>query len=143
VASAAGELSALGQFRLAFWRKLLELYPDLAQWGPADAASSRWHPLKNSSLVVVTYISVYRCGIFVRGRRGQSLEDSKSLLLKHQKELEERLGGPISDSEGYGLSQSLEADARDHSTWPRLAGWLVSRLQAYVEALDATIRGEP
>ncbi|MCP9848974.1 hypothetical protein [Cyanobium sp. Morenito 9A2] len=143
VASQTGELSALGQFRLAFWSKLLELYPDQAQWGPADAASSRWHPLKNSSLVVVAYISVYRCGIFVRGRRGQSLEESRDVLLEHQQELEQRLGAPISDGDGYGLSQSLEADARDSTTWPELAAWLVSRLQAYVEALEATIQGEP
>jgi hypothetical protein len=143
VATQAGELSALGQFRLAFWSKLLELYPDQSQWGPVDAASSRWHPLKNSSLVVVTYISVYRCGIFVRGKRGQPLEESKALLLIHQDALEERLGVPISDSEGYGLTQSLDADARDPSTWPKLAAWLVNRLQAYVEALETTIQGEP
>jgi hypothetical protein len=139
VASQTGELSALGQFRLAFWSKLLQLYPDQSQWGPADAASSRWHPLKNSSLVVVTYISVYRCGIFVRGRRGQDLEESRQQLLGHRKELEAQLGVPISDSEGYGLSQSLEADARDPATWPQLTAWLVSRLQAYVETLEATV----
>ncbi|MEA5424282.1 hypothetical protein [Synechococcus sp. CCY9202] len=136
VASKTGELSDLGQFRLAFWSHLLELYPDQKAWGPADAASSRWYPLKNSSLVVVTYISVYRCGIFVRGRRGQELEESKQLLLSHQDELEKRLGVPISDSEGYGLTQSLEANARDPSTWPDLAAWLVSRLKIYVEALE-------
>ncbi|MCT0210296.1 MAG: DUF4268 domain-containing protein [Cyanobium sp.] len=139
VASQTGELSTLGQFRLAFWSKLLELYPDQSQWGPADAASSRWQPLKNSSLVVVTYISVYRCGIFVRGKRGQPLEESKALLLFHQEALEKRLGVPISDSEGYGLTQSLDADARDPTTWPKLAAWLDSRLQAYVEALEVIV----
>jgi hypothetical protein len=143
VASATRELSALGQFRLAFWSKLLELHPDQARWGSADAASSRWHPLTNSSLVVVTYISVYRCGIFVRGRRGQELVESRALLLSYQQELEERLRVPISDSDGYGLSQSLEADARDPATWPQLAAWLVNRLQAYVEALEATLQREP
>lgn len=141
VASQAGELSTLGQFRLAFWNHLLGHYPDEAHWGPADAASSRWHPLKNSSLVVVTYISVYRCGIFVRGKRGQPLEESKALLLFHQEALEERLGVPISDSEGYGLTQSLDADARDPATWPKLAAWLVDRLHAYVEALEVTVHG--
>jgi hypothetical protein len=139
VASQAGELSSLGQFRLAFWNHLLEHYPDEAHWGPADAASSRWHPLKNSSLVVVTYISVYRCGIYVRGKRGQPLEEAKALLLFHQEALEERLGVPISDSEGYGLTQSLDADARDHATWPKLAAWLVDRLHAYTEALEVTV----
>ncbi|MFQ6539407.1 MULTISPECIES: hypothetical protein [Aphanothece] len=139
VASKTGELSSLGQFRLAFWSKLLELHPEQAQWGSANAASSRWHPLKNSSLVVVTYISVDCCGIFVRGRRGQSLEESRDLLLEHQQELEQRLAVPISDGEGYGLSQSLEADARDPSTWPKLAAWLVEHLQAYLEALEATV----
>ncbi|MCP9826982.1 hypothetical protein KBZ19_00560 [Synechococcus sp. L2F] len=139
VASQTGELSTLGQFRLAFWSRLLELYPDQSQWGPADAASSRWQPLKNSSLVVVTYIYVYRCGIFVRGKRGQPLEESKALLLFHQEALEERLGVPISDSDGYGLTQSLDADARDSTTWPKLTAWLVSRQQAYVEALEAIV----
>jgi hypothetical protein len=143
VASAAGELSALGQFRLAFWSKLLELYPDQAQWGSADAASSRWHPLKNSDLVVVTYISVNRCGIFVRGKRGQLLDESKALLLCHQEALEERLGVSIADSDGYGLTQSLDADARDPATWLDLTAWLVNRLQAYLEALEATIQGKP
>ncbi|MCX5949469.1 MAG: hypothetical protein NTY67_15295 [Cyanobacteria bacterium] len=143
VASAAGELSALGQFRLAFWSKLLELYPDQAQWGSADAASSRWHPLKNSGLVVVTYISVNRCGIFVRGKRGQLLDESKALLLCHQEALEERLGVSIADSDGYGLTQSLDADARDPATWLDLTAWLVNRLQAYLEALEATIQGKP
>jgi hypothetical protein len=143
VASAAGELSVLGQFRLAFWRKLLELHPEQAQWGPADAASSRWHPLRSSPLVVVTYISVNGCGIFVRGRRGQDPEEAKQLLLAHQQELEQRLGVAISDSEGSGLSQPLSADARDRSTWPELTAWLVSRLLVYVEALDATIQSAP
>ena len=89
--------------------------------------------------MVVTYISVDCCGIFVRGRRGQSLEESRDLLLEHQQELEQRLAVPISDGEGYGLSQSLEADARDPSTWPKLAAWLVEHLQAYLEALEATV----
>lgn len=143
VAAQAGELSALGQFRLAFWRNLLDLYPNQAQWGPADAASSRWQPLKNSSLVVVTYISAYRCGIFVRGRLGQELEESKLLLDAHKEALQQRLGAPICDSEGYGLSQSLKADAKDPSTWPELAGRLVSHLDAYVEVLEATIQENP
>lgn len=139
VASQTGELSALGQFRLAFWSKLLELYPDQAQWGPADAASSRWQPLKNSQLVVVTYISVHGCGIFVRGRRGQERAESGALLLPYRQELEERLGVPISDSEGYGLTKSLDADARDPSSWPRLAAWLVDHLKVYEEALEAIV----
>jgi hypothetical protein len=143
VAAQAGELSALGQFRLAFWRNLLDLYPNQAQWGPADAASSRWQPLKNSSLVVVTYISAYRCGIFERGRRGQELEESKLLLVAHKEALQQRVGAPICDSEGYGLSQSLTADAKDPSTWPELAGRLVSHLDVYVEVLEATIQENP
>jgi hypothetical protein len=143
VAAQAGELSSLGQFRLAFWRNLLDLHPNLAQWGPADAASSRWHPLKNSSLVVVTYISVYRCGIFVRGRRGQELEESRLLLLAHKEELEQRLGTAISDHEGYGLSQARNADARDRGTWPALAAWLAEHVKAYVETLEATIQETP
>ncbi len=140
VTSAAVELSAIGQFRLAFWSRLLELHPEQAQWGSADAASSRWHPLKNSNFVVVTYISVNRCGIFVRGRRGQTLKDSKQLLTVHKLPLEQLLGIPISDGEGYGLTQSIEADARDSSTWPELAEWLVNRQEEYVDALESTIK---
>ena len=136
VATKAGELSDLGQFRLAFWSKFLELYPDQVQWKPADADSVRWHPLKTSQLVVVIYISVNGCGIFVRGRRGQKLEESKQLLLAHQGALEQRLGVSISDIEGYVLTQSLEANARYTSTWPDLAAWLVNRLKIYVEALE-------
>lgn len=52
---------------------------------------------------------------------------------------EERLGVPINDSKGYGLSQPFEADARDRSTWPDLAAWLVKHQLAYVEALEGTL----
>ncbi len=75
----------------------------------------------------------------MRGKRGQPLEEAKALLHFHQEALEERLGVPISDSEGYGLTHSLDADARDPATWPKLAAWLVDRLHAYVEALEVTV----
>ena len=57
----------------------------------------------------------------------------------HQEALEEQLGAPISNGGGYGLTQSLDADARDPATWPDLLAWLVNRLQAYVEALEAIV----
>jgi len=48
----------------------------------------------------------------------------------------------ISDSAGDGLSQSQDADARDRSTWPKLAAWPVDHLEACRKALEETFEGQ-
>jgi hypothetical protein len=48
----------------------------------------------------------------------------------------------ISASEGYGLPQSQDTDARDRSTWSKLPAWLVNHLEADRKALEDTFQGQ-
>lgn len=125
-----GSLSELGQHRLAFWTHLCQRHP---WFGTPDAASSHWVELPGTEAVAVQYIAKDAVGIFVRPRRGRSMEELGRELEPYLEHLSAELGAPPGGSTSF-LSQSLKGDARNQQNWERMADWLDERSRAYQAA---------
>lgn len=128
--TAEGNLSQLGQHRLAFWTHLCQRHP---WFGDPDAASSHWVELPGTEAVTVQYIAKDAVGIFVRPRRGRSMEELGRELEPYLERLSAELGAPPGGSTSF-LSQSLKGDARDQQSWDRMADWLDERTRAYQDS---------
>jgi hypothetical protein len=128
--TAEGDLSELGQHRLAFWTHLCERHP---WFGKPDAASSHWVELPGTEAVAVQYISKNGVGIFVRPRRGRSMEELGRELEPYLEGLSQELGASPGGSASF-LSQSFKADARDRGSWDAMSDWLDERTRAYQAA---------
>ena len=125
-----GDLSELGQHRLAFWAHVCERHP---RFGKPDAASSHWAELPGTDAVVVQYVAKNGVGIFVRPRRGRPMEELARGLEPHLQQLAVELGAPPGGTSSF-LSQDLKADPYHPATWDRLADWLDDRTAAYQAA---------
>ena len=125
-----GDLTELGQHRLAFWTHVCSRHP---RFGKPDAASSHWAELPGTDAVVVQYLSKNGVGIFVRPRRGRSIEELAGDLQPNLQRLADELGAPAGGESSF-LSLALKADPQDTSQWDRLADWLDERTTAYQSA---------
>jgi hypothetical protein len=133
--AAEGNLSELGQHRLSFWTHVCERHPWL---GKPDAASSHWVELPGTEAIAVQYISKDAVGIFVRPRRGRSMEELGRELEPYLESLASELGAPPRGSDSF-LSQSMKGDARTRENWDRMADWLDERTRAYQAAFGRRI----
>lgn len=125
-----GDLTELGQHRRAFWTHVCARHP---RFGKPDAASSHWADLPGTDAVVVQYLSKNGVGVFVRPRRGRSMEELAGELQPNLQQLADELGAPAGGDSSF-LSQSLKADPHDPAQWDRLADWLDERTTAYQAA---------
>lgn len=128
--TAEGDLSELGQHRLAFWTHLCDRHP---WFGKPDAASSHWLELPGTEAVVVQYISKDAVGVFVRPRRGRSMEELGRELEPYLERLSTELGAPTGGNTSY-LSQHIKVDARQPQNWDQMSDWLDERTRAYQAA---------
>lgn len=125
-----GDRTELGQHRFDFWSHSCERHP---MYGKPDAASSRWAELPGTDAVVVQYVARDSVGVFVRPRRGQSMEVLAQGLASHLDQLAAELGVPGGGETSF-LSQSVPGNTRERAEWPRLADWLDDRVKAYQAA---------
>lgn len=128
--TAEGSLSELGQHRLAFWTHLCQRHPS---FGTPDAASSHWVELPGIEAVAVQYIAKDAVGIFVRPRRGRSMEELGQELEPYLELLSTELGAAPGGGTSF-LAQRLKGDGRDQQNWDRVADWLEERTRAYQAA---------
>jgi hypothetical protein len=122
-----GSRTELGQYRFEFWSHFCERHPE---YGKPDAASSHWAELPGTDAVVVQYVSRDAVGVFVRPRRGNSIEELGRELAPHLEVLSAELDAPIGGNTSF-LSQNVRGNSRDEAEWPRLADWLDERTRAY------------
>lgn len=132
-----GSRTELGQHRFEFWSHFCERHPE---FGAPDAASSHWAELPGTDAVVVQYVARNSVGVFVRPRRGNSMEVLGQELAEHLGALSDELGAAPGGQTSF-LSQNLSSNPRDKSEWPRLADWLAERTHAYQVAF-AHLAGE-
>ncbi|MDT0506919.1 hypothetical protein [Novosphingobium sp. MMS21-SN21R] len=133
--TAEGNLTELGQHRLEFWSHFCGRYP---VYGAPDAASSRWAALPGTDAVVVQYLSRRGVGVFVRPRRGGSMEDLTNELAPWLEQLTAHLGAPPGGETSF-LSQSLHIDASTQGNWDRLADWLDEQTRLYQAVFESIL----
>lgn len=134
----SGELSEIGQLRLAFWTGFLECFPDLEQGYAANAASSRWYAVDGTDIVVVLYKSVQGGGIFLRGPRNQSEEETLEHLAPYRESLVERL--EISSAGNSGYSKWIHVDSNEPAY--TVYAWLANELDRYRIAVADLVGSE-
>lgn len=131
----SGELSEIGQARLAFWTGFLERFPDLENQTPANATSSRWYPVNGGNYNIVLYKSVQGGGIFIRGPRFESGEQTLERLAPHDKELRERLMVPDNASQ-YSNYIHIQPDETQVTVYDWLSDALIRYTQVLNDVLD-------
>ena len=132
-----GDLTDLGQHRLAFWTHVSGRHP---RFGKPDAASSHWAALPGTDAVVVQYLAKTGVGVFVRPRRGRPMEELARELQPSLDQLAQEVGAPPGGNSSF-LSLELKGDPADRGDWDRLADWLDDRTRAY-QAAFARLDGQ-
>lgn len=126
----------IGTRRLAFWKHLVDRYPEMRADGAPDRNSSRWRQLPEIGLVVSYFQAEDGVGVFVRGPRGSNRDEILARLLDREQELEERIGHPIGRRPDFPFSHRFSARINDEENWPAMADWLqqeVARVAAILE----------
>ena len=134
------------QFRRDFWTCYAELYPDdgiSSGWGRAYA----WIPVGSTDLNVSLAVYHWGAGLWLRGKRGESLAESASRVQTFKDSFWEALAdafeGRIADKprtewvdlEG-GFDALREFDVSDAENWPDMAAWLHYMLQMYLRVIE-------
>lgn len=132
-----GGRTELGQHRLDFWTHFCARHPI---YGEPSAASSRWSALPGTDAVVCQYLAKDEVGVFVRPRRGESMESVGDELELYLAALSGRLGARPGGQSSF-LSQSAPFAGHDAANWDAMADWLNEQTIAYQQAF-AEILGE-
>lgn len=136
VARESHSLSPIGQLRMAFWEHYLSLFPLDASDGPTGGYPNRWRTIKPLGAVISYYFSSVRgVGLYVRGLRGMTDQETDEILAPHAERIEEELGVKFGGQNGYFFLQELPADALDRTQWDTLATWLHDRTARYEAVL--------
>lgn len=128
---------AFGEFRRAFWTHFLNRHPAEQVFGAADGNSSRWRAPVDG-FVVVQYVSQKRVGVFIRGGRGVSSEQTAEELEPYRDRLEQTLGEPP-NGDNFFFIKRLRIDASDRANWDRMSDWLHEQAEAYVAVLKDVV----
>jgi hypothetical protein len=141
------------QFRRDFWTRYAELYPDdgiSPGWGRAYT----WIPIDSAGLNVSLAVYYWGAGLWLRGRRGESLTESASRIQEYKEAFWEALNDAFDgrlrsepatewvNLEG-GFDARREFDVSDPENWPGMAAWLHYMLQIYLRVIEsAPVRQE-
>jgi Domain of unknown function (DUF4268) len=139
-----GEISELGQQRMAYWRAFRE-YLD-RQASPLkmtrDYASGHVRfPTRDSPFLLTAYRSVEGPGVFVRVKT-ENPETLRDALQPLRAEIERIAGARLIDRNGDPLRYDwlrvphLSAESTDESDWPRQFEWMADTLNRFRKALD-------
>ena len=134
------------QFRRDFWTQYAELYPDdgvSAGWGRAYA----WIPVGSTGLNVSLAVYNWGAGLWLRGRRGETLAEFASRIHTYKEAfweaLSETFDGRFPDGPGTewvnldgGFDARREFDVSDSESWPGMAAWLHYMLRIYLRVIE-------
>ena len=135
--------SALGQQKQAFWSHYVQRYPEESEYGPANAASSRWHKLPDYELVISFYAARDAVGLFVRGMHGADPGDVAEILEPYRARLADLTGSTEwNEARGHFFQQAYPADMTSSDSWNEVCEWLHDRLARYEQALQECFDGQ-
>ncbi len=137
------------QFRRDFWTRYAELYPDdgiAPGWGRAYA----WIPVESTDLNVSLAVYHWGAGLWLRGRRGESLSESASRVRGYREAfwdaLKDAFEGRLSSEPGTewvdlegGFDARRQFDVSDPENWPDMATWVHYMLHIYLRVIARTV----
>jgi hypothetical protein len=139
-----GEMSELGQQRLAYWRAFKEFLDNRRSSLRIERDYASGHisfRIPESPFVLVAYRSVQGPGVFVR-TRVDALDRLRAALQTVRAEIERISGATLVSldedptSQRWLRSSTLSADPTDESDWKRQFGWMAETLDRYRAALE-------
>ncbi len=143
IAKETRQMSSRGQIRKEFWSYYLNRFPDHQQHGVAGGGSNRWHVFEDMGLVISIYFAVDRVGVFLRGLRGVTPQETYELLAPHAEQLAALTGKDVRGSDAaYRCVSYQEFDTSNRELWDEMSDWLYSTAQVYESALHEIFRNE-
>ena len=139
----SGELSELGQTRLAYWTAFNAYLETnhLERWlNRPPAGSNVSFPTKCAGIIIRLYRAQDGIGAFLR-IDGPTADDRYGQLSTHRAELESHFSTALQWQKGnggaYWIVHSRKADVNDTADWPSQFDFYVRSMQAFTLALDA------
>ncbi len=137
------------QFRRDFWTRYAELFPDdgiSPGWGRAYA----WIPADSADLNVSLAVYHWGVGLWLRGRRGESLAESSLRVQAFKesfwRELSDAFDGRLSSDPGTewgglegGFDARREFDVSNPENWAHMAAWLHYMLHIYLRVIENSL----
>ena len=134
-ARAAKTLSGIGEDRKKFWAQFDAKYPDSPVPLGGGGNSNKWGRY-SEGLVLSTYLSKDRVGIYMTVRQGTALETLEQLLDPYITEFETQLQvQPGPNRNGHYFSNTLSANYREESEFERIFEWLRTQIENYDRCL--------
>jgi hypothetical protein len=139
-----GEMSELGQQRLAYWRAFREFLDDHRSPLRIErdyAGGNVSFRISQGPFVLVAYRSVHGPGVFVRVQADEPGQ-VRDALQPLRSEIERISGANLiradedTSSQRWLHSAPFSADPADESDWPRQFAWMAETLDRYRAALE-------
>lgn len=128
----------LGLARLRFWEKYFDLFPPKGDEEGPSKLSVNWRICCNGSIAVSYYLSSDRVGVFVRGLRGEAVEDFEERFQPIADRIQHSLKPEkLRTANGWFLPDSISGEFSDDTEFARLSQWLSARVDEYVAAIES------
>ena len=133
-----GDQSPVAKLRMDYWAHYLAMFPQDAEIGVSITGTpSNWLKIEGvPDLVVAIYKSKHYVGVFLRGLRGVSEEQTYSHILPNLPALMDQLGDcSAKPSETGHLTDSFRVGTDDPENWSKAADWQHHRAHAFRQAV--------
>ncbi len=133
----SGDITELGQQRLAFWQVFFSRHPTNLEFGAPGASSQFWRYSDEYAYAISIYVAKTSVGLFVRGPRGEPAERFTLRLQPILSDIEAELhipAGHRTDGKFFAISRPFEL--KNKALWAEAADWLNAQADAYQQALE-------
>lgn len=139
--AAQSEVSEQGIVRQEFWQHYQQMFPEETEYGPANAANSRWHTHSDCELIVGQFLSATRVGVYIRGLRNSDPRDVYDRLLVSKETLETQLSAKLlPNNSGRFLLTERSHDILDRTRCDELCKWLYQITQRYEQTINTYLK---
>lgn len=127
---------SISRFRREFWSHCLKRYPG-DQFPHNYSASSVWHKVPNTVLLITTSLARNSVQIWVRGPWNEPSQQYKENAKRYETQFMQTLGVPIGDHPHFPFYQEKAFDSQNPANWDDMADWLHQKLHEYREAIES------
>jgi hypothetical protein len=129
--------SAAATERVKFWQLYLDRHPEAARQGiSATGSSNKLLEVLPGRLFLGRYVASESSGVYLRGPRGEDVEEVGRLLAPHRHAIETRLGTDFNDGDSWYAVSKTPHPLGDPDGWPAAVDFLHQQTQRYLALLE-------